>query len=240
MTPNPELRAKALAALRGKWVPAISTSLVFLALTQGIYLILSDLITSETTSLLTGIEKTYETLKIEWSLSSILLLISIPLGFGYFIIFLNLMRSGKEPKINALLDGFKNYGKVFGTMLLAYIFMVLWMLLLIIPGIIKSYSYAMVPYLIKDEPELGANETIEKSMAMMDGNKTKLFLLDLSFLGWSILAVLPIIIAGTWIDTLYTPIFGIGVLWLYPYYYSARAAFYEDLKNAQHAQIIEA
>ena len=60
-------------------------------------------------------------------------------------------------------------------------------LLLLIPGIIKHYSYAMTDYILKDEPELCNNAAIERSMAMMEGNKMKLFLLDLSFIGWAIL-----------------------------------------------------
>ena len=64
-----------------------------------------------------------------------------------------------------------------------------WSLLLVIPGIIKSYSYAMTDFILKDEPEMKNNAAIEKSMAMMEGNKMKLFMLDLSFIGWAILCI---------------------------------------------------
>ena len=69
----------------------------------------------------------------------------------------------------------------------AYGFTILWSLLLVIPGIIKSYSYAMTSFILKDEPEMKNNAAIEKSMAMMENNKMKLFMLDLSFIGWAIL-----------------------------------------------------
>jgi uncharacterized membrane protein len=99
------------------------------------------------------------------------------------------------------------------------LYVVLWSLLLVIPGIIKSYSYALVPYLLKDNKKLEYNDVITKSRKLMDGHKFDLFVLDLSFLGWAILACLT---------------FGIGFLWFVPYLQTTRAAFYEDLmKNVK-------
>ena len=103
-----------------------------------------------------------------------------------------------------------------GTALLQAVYTFLWSLLLVIPGIVKSYSYAMTNYILLDEPELRYDAAIEKSMKLMAGNKMKLFLLDLSFIGWALLCVLT---------------FGIGVFWLKPYVSTAHAAFYEDIKN---------
>ena len=100
----------------------------------------------------------------------------------------------------------------------AYGFTILWSLLLVIPGIIKSYSYAMTSFILKDEPEMKNNAAIEKSMVMMDGNKMKLFMLDLSFIGWAILCLFT---------------FGIGFFFLQPYMQASHAAFYEDLKAQQ-------
>ena len=100
----------------------------------------------------------------------------------------------------------------------AYGFTILWSLVLVIPGIIKSYSYAMTSFILKDEPEMKNNAAIEKSMAMMEGNKMKLFMLDLSFIGWAILCIFTL---------------GIGLLFLQPYVAISRAAFYEDLKAQQ-------
>lgn len=122
---------------------------------------------------------------------------------------------GKPIDIGKLFDGFKDFGRVWGTLILVAIYTILWTCLLIIPGIVKSYSYALTPFILKDEPELKYNAAIEKSMRMMDGYKMKLFLLDLSFIGWMILSVLTL---------------GIGLLFLQPYMNTARAAFYEDLK----------
>ena len=88
-----------------------------------------------------------------------------------------------------LFDGFKDYGRILGTMLLTTVYTFLWTLLLVIPGIMKSYSYAMTLFILKDYPELQYNAAIEKSMAMMSGHKMKMFLLDLSFIGWAILCL---------------------------------------------------
>ena len=100
------------------------------------------------------------------------------------------------------------------TMLLKEVYTILWALLMIVPGIIKSYSYALVPYLIEDNPELCADDCIKRSRALMKGHKKDLFLLDLSFIGWFILCMITC---------------GIGFLWLMPYVKTSYAAFYEDL-----------
>ena len=102
-------------------------------------------------------------------------------------------------------------------MVLAQIFTCLWTLLLIVPGIIKAYSYSMTPYILVDNPELSVREAIRKSQQMMVGQKFNLFYLQLSFIGWFFLACFT----G-----------GIGFLWLVPYYQTAQAAFYQNLRNS--------
>lgn len=98
--------------------------------------------------------------------------------------------------------------------ILQYIFIFLWSLLFFIPGIVKSYSYAMSYYIKLDHPELGANDCITASRRMMKGHKWQLFVLDLSFIGWYIVGMLC---------------FGIGVLWVEAYHQTARAEFYNSL-----------
>ncbi len=113
--------------------------------------------------------------------------------------------------------GFQNYGHSFVTLFLRDLYLVLWTLLFIIPGIIKAYSYCMVPYILADNPELSANEVITKSRQMMDGNKWQVFLLDLSFIGWILLGVLTL---------------GLGLIfWTTPYIQSTHAALYLKLKE---------
>lgn len=143
-------------------------------------------------------------------------IITIPLSYGISVLFLDFAR-GEKIENSKLFDGYTNgFQRIFTTGLLQFIYTLLWSLLLIIPGIIKSYSYSMTYYILKDNPELKNNAAIEKSMQMMDGRKLDLFLLHLSFIGWAILCLLTA---------------GIGFIFLIPYMYTAQAHFYEDLKK---------
>ena len=94
----------------------------------------------------------------------------------------------------------------------------LWFLVFIIPGIMASFSYAMTEYILAENPELSASEAITLSKQMMDGNKWRLFCLDLSFIGWDILCGFTL---------------GIGYLWLTPYKQTARAAFYREVSGTE-------
>lgn len=187
---NSELRAVSRTTLSGNWMMAALATLVYLLIAGGVS-------------------------SIPVAGSVLAIIITYPLAYGFAILFLDLFREGKPIDIGKLFDGFKDFGRVWGTLILVAIYTILWTCLLIIPGIVKSYSYALAPFILKDEPELKYNAAIEKSMRMMDGYKMKLFLLDLSFIGWMILSVLTL---------------GIGLLFLQPYMNTARAAFYEDLK----------
>ena len=141
----------------------------------------------------------------------------IPLGWSLQVLFLEYVREGRT-QVNSLFLGFKKpwLPKSFLIPFLVGVYTVLWTLLLIIPGIIKDYSYAMAPYVFKDNPEISCDDAIKESMRLMDGHKLQLFLLDLSFIGWVILASLTL---------------GIGFLWLVPYWQTTRVHFYKDLKK---------
>jgi uncharacterized membrane protein len=146
------------------------------------------------------------------------ILVLFPLSLGVLNAFRKLLTEGDNDLVpNAFHLGFKPYlHKVWG-MLLMYILIVLWTLLFIIPGFIKTYSYAMTPYILHENPELSASEAIHRSRMMMKGHKFDLFWLQLSFIGWFFLCLLTT---------------GIGFLWLQPYYYTAQAAFYEEVKSS--------
>ena len=90
----------------------------------------------------------------------------LPLEFGLAANFLNLSR-GKGLSINQLFDGFNDYKRIFTTLFLVQIYTVLWALLLFIPGVVKSYSYSMTPFVLKDNPTMKNNEAIELSMKLM-------------------------------------------------------------------------
>ena len=107
--------------------------------------------------------------------------------FGLTYVFYD---ASKGEKINCwdLFKGFEiDFGETFLAAILMGIYTFLWTLLFIVPGIIKAYSYSMTYYLMVREPNLGASEAITKSREYMKGNKARLFLLDLSFIGWDIL-----------------------------------------------------
>ena len=154
--------------------------------------------------------------------SVVSLLISGPLALGMAIIFLKLVR-GEEISVEMIFAGFKDFTRSLTAGLLIFIYVFLWTLLLIIPGIIASFSYAMTFFIMADNPNISANEAIKASKEMMRGHKTDLFLLDLSFIGWILLSVLS---------------FGIGFLWLGSYIYTANAIFYHEIRVEEASQVI--
>ena len=101
----------------------------------------------------------------------------------------------------------------------ADVFNCLWYCLLIFPGLVKSYSYRMVPYIVKEYPDLSEIEVITLSRKMMEGNKWRTFLLDMTFLGWTILGIVTFGIAN--------------VLWTLPYYENTMAALFLELNGGQ-------
>ena len=146
----------------------------------------------------------------------------IPLSVVLYWVFLDAYRN--EPiRIAPLFTVYQNGKlalKLIGTSLLFGLFVFLWSLLLIIPGIIKSLSYSQTFFLLKDHPEYSALQAISESKKRMKGYKGKLFLLYLSFIGWGLLSILT---------------FGIGFLWLVPYIYTSLAAFYDQFIRTQEA-----
>lgn len=190
---NSEIKAAARVVLENNWMTAALLMLMYFILTG-----------------------TFSyTIEEYWGV--LLLLIILPLQYGLYSVFLYLSREDKLD-MGLFLDGFKDFKRVFLTELMKNIYICLWSLLLIVPGIIKSYSYAMTEFLMLDNPNLSYDEAITESMRMMQGYKMKLFMLDLSFIGWFLLCLLTL---------------GIGFLWLHPYVYTSHAYFYETLKNGQ-------
>lgn len=135
-----------------------------------------------------------------------------PLKVGCFGFFRENALTAGRGDLGVIKSGFHGYGRIFLTMLLKDIFLVLWTLLFFIPGIIKAYSYRMVPYIIRDNPELSPTEVITRSREMMNGHKMNTFVYDLSFIGWYILAIVT---CGL-----------VAIFWTMPYKYNADAALY--------------
>ena len=126
----------------------------------------------------------------------------------------------EKSSVTEVLKGFfKNYFSKSLIMLLKDIYIFLFGLLFIIPGIVKRYEYRMVPYLIAVNPQISSKEALSKSKKMMRGQKWRVFVLDLSFLGWDFLSILTIGI--------------VGILYSRPYKYQTDAALYDILCREQ-------
>lgn len=143
------------------------------------------------------------------------LIITGPMTAGMFLFFLSISR-GKETSVSQLFDGFNKFKRSFIAYFITIFFILLWSLLLIVPGIIAALSYSQIYFILADDPLISAKEALEKSKKMMDGNKKKLFFLSFRFLGWALLSMLT---------------FGIGFLWLMPYMQVTYAKFYQDVSG---------
>lgn len=140
---------------------------------------------------------------------------------GFIIFLLNTIRS-TGPCFGNLLDGFGILLKIILLNILEAVFIALWSLLLGFPGIIAYYRYSQAIYLLIDDPSKSPMQCIRESKAMMKGHKWELFVLDLSFLGWFLLASLPV--------------FGYAVrVWSVPYIAMTKALYYERLSHGQYA-----
>lgn len=144
------------------------------------------------------------------------ILLIMPLSVGYANAMRKLLVNRDVELVpTAFHIAFDNYWHKVWTMLWMSILIGLWSLLLLIPGIIKAFSYAMTPFIIEEYPELSSTEAIHRSRMMMRGHKFDLFWLELSFIGWGFLCLLTA---------------GIGFFWLIPYMETSIAAFYEEVK----------
>jgi len=138
------------------------------------------------------------------------------LTVGYMSCCLRMVR-GEKVEIGDLFSGFNNFGHNLGGYYWMALWIFLWSLLCYIPGIVKSFSYAMTPFILMDEPDIEAKEALEKSKQMMEGHKAELFVLYLSFIGWALLATFTCGI--------------VGFFYVYPYMALASAVYYDLLKR---------
>ena len=212
---NQEYKQRALGALKGNWTAAVVATLL-IALVEIPYIGLSEIpnfmkVSQTMVASLGGVGGLY------------LIFIGFPLIIGYAGAMRLLVTAG-----DGRVPG--NMWRIATTDWLHYVWgyfllelrIFLWTLLLIIPGIIKSFAYAMTPLIMTEHPEMSASDAISLSNEMMRGHKFDLFYLYLSFIGWILLSIISC---------------GIGFIWLTPYMYAAEVAFYEDVK-AQYEGVI--
>lgn len=202
MRTNQEYKSQALEALKGNWAPAVVCSIV---VTLVSCLQIAPIWAPNISSMFIYV------------VCPIYIFIIFPVIFGYTVAHALLLREGDSGLTsNTFKIAFSGYLRNVWAVVQMLFFVFLWSLLLIIPGIIKSFAYSLTPFILKDYPELSAAQAIELSKKMMKGHKFDLFYLMLSFLGWGILCILTL---------------GFGLLWLMPYMYTSMAAFYEDVRK---------
>ena len=149
-------------------------------------------------------------------IGTILWLVFLPLQYGAAKNFLNVTR-GEKSQVGTLFHGYKeNLKQNFLSAFMTNLYISLWSLLFVIPGLVKMYSYAMTQYIRNEYPTTTWQEAITRSREMMDGYKMQLFLLDLSFIGWYIVGALCL---------------GVGTLWVSAYHLTARANFFNEISG---------
>lgn len=226
MKTNQEYKNAALGCLRDNWSPAVIATIVYLAIVLVVCSGYESDSMSKFVPSLAFFNGAPAGIKFLLGGGSFLLMIFLvlPLQVGY----MNSMKVYYENRdcnatSNLFNFGFNNYVHVVATTVLMAVKIMLWSLLLVIPGIVKAFAYAMTPYILVEHPEYSASEAIAASEKMMKGHKYDYFWLELSFIGWYILSVLTL---------------GIGFLWLLPYAQCASAAFYNDLKGGNGNPVI--
>ncbi len=189
-THNRDLMGRARETLKGKWGKAIGVVIIYL------------------------------TVHFSASLIPVIgpygfLIISGPFSVGFCLFYLSVTRN-QTAEISQLFSGFNEFWKCFVAYFMSTLFILLWSILLIIPGIVAAFSYAMIFFIIADNPEIKALEAIKESKKIMYGHRWKFFCLQFRFVGWWLLCMLTL---------------GIGCLWLLPYIGTSNACFYEDIKH---------
>ena len=255
MKVSADYRMLALDALRGKWKTAVLTGIAASALGATIVSSSNSAVSNSNQAkdihfelfsqpnggrllavLLAGI--------VLWAVLQLIVGGAVQLGYAHFN--LNLV-DGNDAAISDLFSQKDRLWDGFCMKFLQGLYIALWSLLLVIPGIVKTYSYAMTPYIMSEHPSLTANEAITESRRIMDGNKWRLFCLDFSFIGWELLCVLPMLAGfslvvaafsdaaamGVALVTLLAVPLSAGFFVVRPYEEAAWAVFYRDITAAE-------
>ena len=223
-----DFRAAARRALTGRWLLAVLTGLVA-ALLGGASGLMEFKVAASNGRVVGQVQLGLLTLNISpglWGWLSSMAILALAASFAWYVLGsviqlgyarFNLdLTGGADARLESLFDYFRWFKTAFCARFLTGLFIFLWSLLLIIPGIVASYTYAMVPYILAEDPDMTASDAIAVSKRMMEGNRWRLFCLEFSFIGWIILSAFTL---------------GIGNLFLTPSRAAAKAAFYRDLRG---------
>ena len=194
-----ELKKQAKAALKGHWGVAILVGLAMVGINWVIGMIPV----------------------IGWVVS----LAAVVFEFGVAAFYLSVVRAGDIQFTTLFSSSFEGFAKKLGTMWLQILYIFLWSLLFVIPGIVKTYSYSMAMYVLAENKGMSATECINASKEMTNGHKMDLFVLSLSFIGWMLLGSIT---------------FGLAYIWVMPYMNATFANAYNSLKPAAAETAVEA
>lgn len=223
-TPIYELKSRARAMLTGRYWPTVGIVMLSALIIYVCSFVVSMLAMSIVTFAFIAAEETLMQNSALMTLlpSLLVLLLSVPvalfaqfpLTIGMYRYFIKLDR--REQKIDNLFFAYRHrLSNVILTCFLMSLYEFLWSLLFVVPGIIKAYEYSMIPFILAENPSVDRKRAFEISRALTKGNKFRIFLLELSFIGWILLSVLT---------------FGIGLVFLQPYVTAAYSHMYFDLK----------
>lgn len=210
-----EIKENARLSLKGNWKVAILSSLVY-----SIVSIIGDF-TTESGNIWFSVLTT---------ISSALFI------FGYTAIMLHIVRS-EDAEFSQIFVECKRFWKGLGMTIVVDIYIALWTLLLIVPGIIASIKYSMTFYIWVDNPNIGIEEAINKSIEMTDGHKMDIFKLYLSFIGWIVLSLVPGLLVGFWFRQYAVGIMSIGMIFVSPYIEVSMGTFYNMLVKERGSQL---
>lgn len=205
---NAEITKMARRALEGRWASLVGIHLVWFIVLVGSILALA--VFQEIVERMAG-----KSVLLEFGTQLIQNILQAPFTFSFSFLSLRISR-GLPANIPMAFEGFAHFWKTCATYFLIFLFVILWMFLLIIPGIVAGLSYSMAWYILCDDPALSPMEALGRSKAMMRGHKWRYFCLLCRFFGWGVLCVFT---------------FGVGYLWLWPYMGTSMACFYNDLKG---------
>ena len=200
MMNSSQIRKNAWESLRSRYWDCFAVTVIVMVISGAV-------------SGISGIGEKYPALSFLYLMLSIF--VQIPLGIGYNRFYIK--SAHEKTDITEIFLFFKlGYMNVIKISIVSGLKIFLWSLLLIIPGIIKSFEYAMIPFILAENPELEMSEVFRLSKMMMDGNKFRYFCLGLSFVGWILLGILTL---------------GIGIVFLDPYITASFTLFYEDVRD---------
>ena len=209
------LKQTALEKLKNNWDSTLKVNAIFLAL--AIFIEIPLRIFGNRWLLEKGLVST-EAFLVASVAYMIYMFLSIPILYGIKSFYMNISR-GLGGRVADIFEGYKQFFSISSVILVSTFFIMLWLLLLIIPGIIKAISYTQILRVKKDNPEMKALECIDESKSLMEGYKMEYFALQLSFVGWSLISLLTLGILG---------------FWLLPYMETTYAEFYDKLKEIKY------